>query len=585
MLSYWKRKFKNVKLSKKMLITYAAFAGISCVISMAALQVSLNIYDEKLYEKSLQELDFFTQQVNSSLEDVEELSLSIAMDSDVQEQLRKMQTYEYLSVDYSLGLYHLRELITDELIDYPYIQNVVYTDGNLANVKAGQDTGEVKKEQIEQLLSEFHDVRGGYIYQNPTKDYPYLLSGRDILERKNASLDYLGSLIITCDIAKIIEDRNDSLEAAHNFLYVYSKDGTIYLNSEKTKLLDMGQLSGNSGYDIIHYRGEKYFRCYLRSGVNHWVYVNIFPYSDIFGQTMMLRYLLIGGFAILFFCMVLAMNQISVWITQPLHRLTESMKILEKGDFKEAKTVLDKEPGNDEVGMLAQEFRVMLDKIDILIHENYEKQLLLQETKYKMLQAQINPHFLYNTLNTLNWMVKGKKNEDATKVIVGLGKILRASFDQNPYTTVKEELEVARGYIVIQEYRYQNRAQFIVQEEGQLECYMIPRMILQPLIENAIYYGVDNTLKNCKITVRVKELENAIVLSVEDTGPGIKKEELEKLRNDTAIPKGHGIGIKNIKERLKITYEKSEFKIDSQIGHGTRVYIKIPKVKVEVKYV
>lgn len=585
MPDWWKRKFKNIKLSKKMLITYAVFAGISCIISMSALQVSLNIYDGKLYEKSLQELDFFTQQVNTSLEDIEELSASIAMNQEVQEQLGDMQAYEYMSAEFSLGLYHLRELITDELISYPYVQNVIYTDGNQASVKAGADTGQPGEGQIKELLERFHAERGGYVSQNPTEVYPYLLSGRDVLERKNASLDYLGSLIFTCDIGKIIEGKNDGLEAAHASLYVYSDAGTIYLNSGETELFDMDGLNKGSGYDVIRYKGEKYFRCYLKSGVNDWMYVNIFPYSDIFGQTMLVRYLLIGGFVILFACMVIVMRKISVLITRPLNQLTESMQIVETGDFKEAKTVLDTEPGNDEAGLLAQEFKVMLDKIDVLIHENYEKQLLLQETKYKMLQAQINPHFLYNTLNTLNWMVKGSKNEDAGKVIVELGQLLRASFARNPYTTVQEELDAARGYMVIQEYRYRNRAKFFIMEEGELDGYMIPRMILQPLIENAIYYGVDNSLECCQITVRVKEGDEYILLSVEDTGPGMSEEELEKIRNGTAVPKGHGIGIKNIRERLNITYDDSEFEINSQPGLGTKIHIKIPKVRAEVNYV
>ena len=275
----------------------------------------------------------------------------------------------------------------------------------------------------------------------------------------------------------------------------------------------------------------------------------------------------------------------SVVIVRPLNQLTESMRIVEKGDFKGAKQVLDKDLSNDETGLLAQEFKVMLDKIDILIYENYEKQLLLQDTKYKMLQAQINPHFLYNTLNALNWMVKGKRNDDAGKVIIELGKLLRASFAKDPYTTVAGELEVAKGYIVIQKYRYQNRVEFEVSEEGNLDQYMIPRMILQPLIENAIYYGVDTSLERCRITVCVKEELEAVSLTVEDTGPGMEPEELEKVRNGTAVPKGHGIGIKNIRERLKITYEDSEFSIESRKGYGTKIQIRIPKICSEVDHV
>ena len=492
---HWKKKLRDIKLSKKMLFVYAVFAGVSCIISIIALQKSLNIYDSKLYEKSLQELDFFTQQVNTSLNDIEKVSSSIALNTEIQNQLALMESYEYMSAQYSLGLYQLREMIEDELVSAAAVKNIIYTDKKEAEIKAGTDTGKIGEDEFKEILEDFQGARGGYISKNPTADYPYLLSGRDILERKNASLDYLGSLILTSDISGIIGQNSDSLEAAHSTLFVYSEDGMIYQDETQAvpKLPDMDH---TKGYEVVHIQGEKYFMCYLRSSMNDWMYVNIFPYSDIFGQVMNVRYLLIGGFLILFICMVVVMRKMSVVIVRPLNQLTESMRIVEKGDFKGAKQVLDKDLSNDETGLLAQEFKVMLDKIDILIYENYEKQLLLQDTKYKMLQAQINPHFLYNTLNALNWMVKGKRNDDAGKVIIELGKLLRASFAKDPYTTVAGELEVAKGYIVIQKYRYQNRVEFEVSEEGNLDQYMIPRMILQPLIENAIYYGVDTSLRD-----------------------------------------------------------------------------------------
>lgn len=580
----WKKKLRDIKLSKKMLLVYAIFAGVSCIISIFALQMSLNIYDSKLYEKSLQELDFFTQQVNTSLEDIEKASSTIALSTEIQNQLAMMESYDYMSAQYSLGLYQLREMIEDELVSVTAVKNIIYTDKREAEIKAGTDTGQIDASEYKEILQEFSGARGGYVSKNPTDAYPYLVSGRDILERKNASLDYLGSLILTSDISNVIGHKTDSLEAAHSTLFVYSRDGMIY-QDDTQNIPDLPDIKHTKGYEVVHIGGEKYFMCYLKSSVNDWMYVNIFPYSDIFGQVMNVRYLLIGGFLILFVCMVVVMRKMSVVIVRPLNQLTESMQIVEKGDFKGAKQVLDKDLSNDETGLLAQEFKVMLDKIDVLIYENYEKQLLLQETKYKMLQAQINPHFLYNTLNALNWMVKGKRNDDAGKVIIELGKLLRASFAKDPYTTVADELEVAKGYIVIQQYRYKNRAEFEVLAEGNLERYMIPRMILQPLIENAINYGVDASLEGCRITVSVKEEPDAILLTVEDTGPGMEPDELESVRNGTAVPKGHGIGIKNIRERLKITYENSEFSIESQKGHGTKIQIRIPQIISEVNHV
>ena len=220
----------------------------------------------------------------------------------------------------------------------------------------------------------------------------------------------------------------------------------------------------------------------------------------------------------------------------------------------------------------------MLEKIDLLIYENYEKQLLLQEMRYQMLQAQINPHFLNNTLNTVAWMVKAGQNDNANKVIVELGQLLRAALSKKDYVSVAEDLQHTQAYITIQQFRYGKRATFRVDHDGALEEYMLPKIILQPLVENAILHGVEDALEHCTVSVTVSEETDAIQLMVQDDGPGMSEERLDAVRSFTAKPKGHGIGLKNIKERLEMAFgEDCTFRIDSTLGQGTTVQIVIPK--------
>ena len=249
-------------------------------------------------------------------------------------------------------------------------------------------------------------------------------------------------------------------------------------------------------------------------------------------------------------------------------------------DFDRAREFLGTSPQKDEIGLMTQEFKVTLDKIDNLIHENYEKQLLLKDTKYKMLQAQINPHFLYNTLNSINWMILARKNEEAAEMTVALGTILRAALNKQQYATLEEELDSLRKYITIQEYRYRKRVVFSVESEASGQ-YLIPHMTLQPLVENSIYHGVEKMLTPCRISVGVREEKERIVITVSDNGPGMTEEELEAVRSFTAEPKGHGIGLKNIYERLKMAFDQeADFKIESASGNGTTVTIRIPKAEV-----
>ncbi|MGF7141883.1 two-component system sensor histidine kinase YesM [Anaerotaenia torta] len=575
-------RLKNMRLSRKMILVYVIFAGISCIISITALQVSFNIYDEKLYEKSLQELDFFTQQVNASLQEIEELSMDIAMDKEVQNKLSQIFAMDPDSSGYAYEMNNFRYMLLDRLAYQPTVQNIMYTDGQKVRFLIGVDRGAIDDAVYEELLEQYHERRGGYVMQPPTGEYPYLLSGRDILERiSNTSLDYLGSIIITSDIAGVIKRKVNALEADHSKLFVYSEGGMIYQEEDMAEAFRLPFLNKKQGYEIIRRKGQKYFMCYLKSSSNGWMYVNLFPYSEVFGQTMALRYLMLIGFAAVFLMTLLAMEKMSNVITRPLVRLAESMQVVATGDFEGAKILMEGEKHKDETGLLAQEFQIMLEKINVLIRENYEKQLLLKDTKYKMLQAQINPHFLYNTLNAINWMVKAKRNDDAGKMIMELGYLLHASFAEDPYITVEDEVHVAKSYITIQQFRYGARAEFTVITEGNLEGYIIPRMVLQPLIENAIYYGVEGALGNSKVDVVAKEEAEGIVLEVSDTGSGMTEEELESVRNFRVKPKGHGIGLSNIRERLNISYDNYEFTIDSRTGEGTVIRIRIPKIKGE----
>lgn len=582
-LGGWVRKYRNLKLVNKMIAIYVMMLGFCFLLSAGALQYSFSIYDGKLYEKSLQELDFFTQQVNRSLDEVENLSYYIAIDNSIQEQLAKLKEIK-LSAEYSYEVYRLRMLLSNEMNITNAITNIVYTDGGRTRFVVGMAAGKLDDGIYESMMERFHAAAGAYVAQAPTKDYPYQLSGRDIRKHIDSSMDYLGSLLITTDVARMIDRNIDALTAESSALCVFSNSGMIYENRENMMEV-AARLEGDKGYRIVKDGGQRYFVCYLKSQKNGWTYVNMFPYTEIYGRIQNLRYMVFGGFFMLFLMTALILRKIAHRITKPLEQLTESMGIVETGDFEAAKRFVAPSDCTDEIGVLTEEFRVMLDKIDTLILDNYKKQILLKDTKYKLLQAQINPHFLYNTLNSINWMIRSGRNDEAAQMTVALGTILRAALSKEQYFTMKEELDSLRKYIVIQECRYRRRVEFHLDDQVG-DQYLIPHMTLQPLVENAICHGVEKMLTPCAITVSVREEGEIIHIRVRDNGPGMMPEELEAVRNFTAKPQGYGIGLKNIYERLQLAFgQKMKFDITSVPGEGTEVEITIPKVETEEKHV
>lgn len=574
----WYGGFRNLKLAQKMIVIYVLMLGICFLLSVTALRVSFNIYDSKLYEKSLQELDFFTQQVNKSLDQMENLSYYIALDTKIQEQLAEIKSLRHFTAEYSYETYKLRMLLNNELANSDMISNMIYTDGESTQIMVGTPTGTISEELYDSMMTQVHEAKGAYVVQQPTEAYPYLLSGRDIRKHIDASLEYLGTLLITSDVSGMIEKNIGELEAESSALCVYSGEGIIYKNQDYV-MEYIPELRGDKGYQIIRNHGQQYFLCYLKSTRTGWTYVNMFPYSEIYGQNQRLRYLMIGGFLVLFAASAAVLKMLAHMIVKPLENLTESMQILETGDFKRAGEFLGTDTRTDEIGLLTQEFQVALDKIDNLIHENYEKQLLLKDTRYKMLQAQINPHFLYNTLNSIHWMIRSERNDEAAKMTVALGEILRAALSKQQYFTMSEEIDILKKYITIQEYRYQKRAVFLVEDDVTGTC-LIPHMTLQPLVENAIYHGVEKMLTPCTISVTIREEGDRIWIEVQDNGPGMTEEELSAVRTFAVKPTGHGIGLKNIYERLKMAYnQEAVFEIESAVGKGTCVRIIIPKME------
>lgn len=577
MLRKVQERWNNMRLANKMLLSYLLLLSVMCCIIIVTISANLSTYDGKLYEKSIQELDFFVQKVNSSLSEVETFSYNIALSMEIQQKLSTMKELSHLQSEYNYERQQLRSRLLREIYTHPIVKSITYTDQYKNELIVGDYTGTVDAKVYEKLLEDMHEARGGYVTLAPSEEYPYLLSGRDILKHTDFSLDYLGTYIITCDIAGVIEAQMDALSAAHSALFVSGPKGMIFQMDDAAPPMEISPDCGQ-GYKITRLNGELYFTCWLTDAKTGWSYLNMFPYSEIYGQLSRMRYMLFGVFAAMFILSVLVMRRLARAVTQPLQTLTKSMQVVETGDFKAAQALLPAETAEDETGQLTQEFRVMLEKIDFLIYENYEKQLLLQEMRYQMLQAQINPHFLNNTLNTVAWMVKAKRNDDANKVIMELGRLLRAALSKETYTTVAEDIRHTQAYITIQQFRYGKRASFEVHCEGELDRYMLPKMVLQPLVENAILHGVEDALKQCTVTISAIETDASIRLSVCDDGPGMTRERLEAVRNFTAKPKGHGIGLKNIKERLEMAFGgECHFLIESELGKGTAVRIEIPK--------
>lgn len=257
-----------------------------------------------------------------------------------------------------------------------------------------------------------------------------------------------------------------------------------------------------------------------------------------------------------------------------LERLTENMNQIHLGFRK----VTVSSSSNDEVGVLIRSFRRMMDQMNHLISEVYEGKIRLQHSEMKALQAQINPHFLYNSLSIINWKALEAGEEEISRVTLALSTYYRTSLNRGEtMTTVENELNNIRAYLKIQLIMHDNS--FLVKENISLDAESMnqqtPKLILQPFVENAIDHGLDLSEKEEKcLTVSVREDEDSILFEIEDNGAGMEK---ERAREITSY-QSKGYGVRNVCERIRVLYDAAgSVRVDSSPGEGTKVTIRIPK--------
>ncbi len=235
-----------------------------------------------------------------------------------------------------------------------------------------------------------------------------------------------------------------------------------------------------------------------------------------------------------------------------------------------------------ELQLISDSFGQMAWIVQSLMEKIRNEEALLRKTELKALQAQINPHFLYNTLDSIQWMCERGKNESAVRMVGALGKLFRISISRgHELIPIRDELKHVESYLIIQKYRYSDRFEYTFDVDESLGGYLCSKITLQPLVENAIYHGIEPLIDDGEIIISVKPDGDDILMTVSDNGVGMTAEQVEGLlkkeRSDSS-----GIGIKNVSDRIKIYFGDSYgVKVESEPDVGTKITVRIPKITKE----
>lgn len=284
------------------------------------------------------------------------------------------------------------------------------------------------------------------------------------------------------------------------------------------------------------------------------------------------------GIALLVLAAVLVVGGVlSHVLTRPLHRLARAMEDFERDADHFTYCAVG---GTREVSELSDSFGHMVVRIQRLMATVREEELNLRKTELKALQAQINPHFLYNTLDSIAWMCERGKNADAVQMVHALARLFRISISKgHELIPIAKEIEHAESYLQIQKYRYKNQFTYHFEVDPACTGYLCNKITLQPIIENAITHGLELMVDEGHIEVTVRQEGQDILFTVSDNGVGMESEQVEAILHQEPSDRT-GIGIKNVNDRLRIYFGESYgLHIDSVPDEGTTVTVRMPKVE------
>ena len=386
---------------------------------------------------------------------------------------------------------------------------------------------------------------------------------------------------------KLLKDlcENNSL-ATNSYVFIVDESGKIIYHPKQQLLyngLTVERISevlgcGSDGYFITEGNGRNQEKLYTVSvsGKTGWRVVGVADISELMKNRKETEYIYMITAAVLLCIAMILATFFATAITKPIKELNDSMKKVEKGNFDTDVAIRS----NSEIDSLGNSFNLMTARIRQLMEQNIYEQEEKRKSELKALRSQINPHFLYNTLDSIIWMAEGGKNKEVVRMTSALARLLRQSIsNDNERIPLEKEVDYAGSYLIIQKMRYKDKMEYEIDVDEDIKKEEIINLILQPLVENAIYHGIK--YKGSKGLIRIVGYGEGdrIILKVIDNGIGMDETAIKEIFDKSKAGEGNnGVGVHNVQTRIRLYYgAEYGLHFESALGEGTTVTVTIPR--------
>lgn len=583
-----KHLMRQLSIQKKILISFIIIVCFSvlCTTFIASFMLSkiledkVVLYNQQIVNKTLENIEYY-------LFDIKELSKNIFLDEDILNFLNYMNKNNKLTRD-------LQDKLDDSIKMYQFMKSYI-TDISIFN------------EKNETLYNFGYDYKSTFFDQSWYKNYfkvstdmyfsdkhESIIRGtgvegietftffKKIYDTVDPSL-YLGTLSIELN-ANVISNSMTQLNSKNEWkTFILNENNDIMFRPLKNAdiftpdLLRKMIIDSPPQNNIIKVGKIKYIFLNYLSSKSNWKIVSIIPYNDLMWEVFSIRFYLIFIGVLLLLLTVLFSSIISKSITSQLSKLIITTKEIGKGNFDIEFVV----KGNDEIKELSDVLNSMVVNIKTLIAKNVGEEKLKRKAEFTALQAQINPHFLYNTLDSVNWLAVRKKESEISDVLTNLGKFFRISLSKgSQFIPISQEFEHVNSYINIQAFRHSYNFVAKVSLSDEITDLYCPKLVLQPIVENSLIHGLKNKESNGTIEIKGFIENDHVFFCINDDGIGISPSTLAEINNQINglhIEDFHSYGLKNVNGRIQIYFGKQYgVTIQSEVNIGTQVTIAIP---------
>lgn len=556
-------------LKGKLLAIMMTGLSIMAVMSFVIIQLLSSSYNRMLYRSMAESLSYSAKEIVEYMEKMEDITQMIMADHVIQNGMEELKEKH----DKGEMYYNTLQNLSVNVGNYYYN----YYDGILKNISMYTDVSTIKTNLIAadkvpeaiqgKILEQSEKKRGAVCWIDDYMDKYGLFLAREIRRIEGLKLDTLGTIVINIDMNSLVGSSTKFEEQYGKTEYLITSGEKILYQTQEisTEPIEMETLNGIDQYKIQDVEDHDWFITHGTIPEYGWDYYCLVSYEEISREILRIQsiclWIIIFDFAFAICFTIGLIRTLMVHISD----LKDRMQIFAEDNTKVPSARYDYSDRKDELGTLNRQFDEMSQTIINLIQENYVSEILKKEAQLKALENQINPHFLYNTLDSIKWRAKAIGEKNIPDMVEALGILLRTSLSnkKDKEYTVKDEMEIVFSYITIQKVRYEERLYFEDYVSENSYPYKIPKLIIQPLIENAIFYGLEANIDECYIILISKRDKEGLHFWVKNTGSEMEEDLLHKLKNEEIKPHGHGVGLINIDSRLRMQYGEN---------YGLRLY-------------